>query len=169
LKKLAREYAIELDVYSSYRIYGTPERDRDYDAVFDQCRSHPKIRYHGTVSNDEVRQALQQAHVFAYPCITQETSCISLMEAMSAGCLCVHPNLAALPETSANWTNMYQYSDELSPHMDNFYNALRDAVQSYWRPRVQERLQKQKQYADEFFGWEQRVGEWTRFLKSLLA
>jgi len=41
---------IELDVYSSFKIYGWEQRDEPYKALFDQLKQHPKIRYHGSVS-----------------------------------------------------------------------------------------------------------------------
>ena len=85
--KLAEKYDnIELDIFSSFEIYGWKERDKEYEALFDVCRTHPKINYHGFQSNEVVRKALQEAHIYAYPSIWPETSCISLMEAMSAGC-----------------------------------------------------------------------------------
>ena len=52
---------IVLDVYSSFNIYGWPQRDEQYKSVFDKCREHPGINYHGAVSNEEVREALKKA------------------------------------------------------------------------------------------------------------
>lgn len=78
---------IELDVYSSFKIYGWEQRDTQYAELFERCEKHPKINYHGTVPNEEVRKAVGSAHIFAYPSIWVETSCISLMEAMSAECI----------------------------------------------------------------------------------
>ena len=97
---------VHLDVYSSFKLYGWEQQDVGFKSLFDYCDQHPNITNHGAVSNDEVRIALQKAHIFSYPSVWQETSCLSLMEAMSAGVTCVHPDLGALPETAANWTNM---------------------------------------------------------------
>ena len=96
-----------LDVYSSFGIYGWEERDKPYEGLFKRIKDHPRMTYHGHVPNEEVHKALQKAHIFALPSIWPETSCIALIEAMSAGCICVHSSLAALPETAANWTLMY--------------------------------------------------------------
>ena len=41
------------------------------------------MTYHGFKPNDVVRKALSEAHIFAYPSIWVETSCISAIEAMS--------------------------------------------------------------------------------------
>ena len=165
-KILAKEFDfIELDVYSSFKIYGWEVRDEQYKEVFDKCREHPQINYHGSVSNEEVKKALAQAHIFAYPSIWQETSCISLMEAMSAGCLCVHPNYAALPETAANWTQMYQWNEDINEHAGMFHANLRNAIlvaQRGWDGSY-----AQKTYADIFYSWDNRQNQWISLLKEL--
>ena len=44
---------IELDVYSSFGIYGPQweERNKPYERLFDLCREHPQINYHGWTPN----------------------------------------------------------------------------------------------------------------------
>jgi glycosyltransferase involved in cell wall biosynthesis len=157
---------IELDVYSSFKIYGWEQRDEPYKELFKQLEEHPKIRYHGTVSNEEVRKALTQAHIFAYPSVWQETSCIALIEAMSAGCMCVHPNFAALPETAANWTSMYQWDEDMNVHVNRFYAQLNAVITNLKNGAPIETYQNQKMYIDAFYNWERRSQEWQQFLSS---
>lgn len=167
--KLAEKYDnIELDVFSSFEIYGWKQRDEPFEALFDLCRNHPKINYHGFQPNAVVRKALQEAHIFAYPSIWLETSCIALMEAMSAGCLCVHPNYGALPETSAGFTWMYQYREDVRDHMVIMYSMLDKAISSVLDEDIQLSLQTTKSYIDTFYSWERRTQEWDNFLKSIL-
>ena len=85
-EKLCEKYDnLELDVYSSFKIYGWEERNAQYEKLFDRCRNHPKINYHGSVDNQTIREKVKGMHILAYPSIWQETSCIVLMEAMAAG------------------------------------------------------------------------------------
>lgn len=168
-QKLCEKYDnIELDVYSSFNLYGWPERDEQYKPLFDQCIDHPKINYYGTVSNDVLRENLKSTHIFAYPSTWPETSCICLMEAMSAGLLCLHPNFAALPETAANWTNMYQWNEDINQHASHFYAALDASIESLGDFGVQSRLLSQKSYANVFYNWQLRELQWKQFLISLL-
>lgn len=167
--KLAEEHDnIELDVYSSFKLYGWEDRDKPFEALFDACRKHPKINYHGTVSNEELREGLKKAHIFAYPSTWQETSCLCLMEAMSAGLLCVHPNLGALYETAANWTVMYQYHEDHNQHASALYHILSDALRYAKDESTISRVASQKSYADVFYNWSVRAGLWESMLKSLL-
>lgn len=165
---LASKYDyIELDVFSSFQIYGWKDRDHPYESLFQQCRDHPKINYHGSVSNDQIREYARSAHILAYPCTWTETSCIVLMEAMSAGMLCVHPNLGALYETGANWTGMYQFNEDPQRHANQFHQELETAILGYDHPTIRTRLQSQKAYADVFYNWGTRAAEWELQLQQI--
>jgi len=167
--KLCEKYDnIELDVYSSFKLYGWEQRDQEFKDLFAACESHPKINYHGSVSNEELRENLKHIHILAYPSIWPETSCITLMEAMSAGILAVHPNFAALPETSANWTQMYQWVEDMGHHANIFYSVLNSAIQNINHEQMHLHLQSQKAYADSFYGWGSREHQWKAFFTSLL-
>lgn len=159
---------IELDVYSSFKIYGWEQRDEPYQELFDFCRAHPKINYHGSVPNSEIRTALQQAHIYAYPNTWLETSCISLLEAMSAGLFCVHPNYGALYETAANWTWMYQWQDTPRDHAKMFYELTSNAIRLYNHNDTSKTLLAQKAYVDAFYGWQNRKNQWQNLLVSML-
>jgi UDP-glucose:(glucosyl)LPS alpha-1,2-glucosyltransferase len=160
---------IELDVYSSFNAYGWGERDQPYEPLFEFARNHPKINYHGYQPNDVVRDALSKADIYAYPSIWLETSCISMMEAMSAGCEVVHPNYGALFETAANWTTMYPWVQDKRDHARLFYSVLDSAVSNFQQEGTQSRLASQKSYADVFYSWNLRQMQWEHFLKSLVV
>lgn len=116
----ARGIHIVLDVYSSFKIYGWEQRDEAYDELFRYCRNHSAINYMGTVSNEEIREALEESHVFLFPSIWVETSCLALIEAMASCNVCIHSSLGALPETSGGYTNMYPYIENLDSHASYF-------------------------------------------------
>jgi glycosyltransferase involved in cell wall biosynthesis len=169
--ELAKLYPdLELHVYSSFELYGWGQRDVHYQPIFDVCKSHPQIRYHGAVSNEEVRRALVQSDIFAYPSTMRETSSLCLIEAMSAGLLCVHPNLGALPETSMGLTGMYQWQEGIDAHAAEFFGVLRQGIDQlrHHRAALSGALQLQKSLADRVHNWRDRAGEWTRLLEYLL-
>jgi UDP-glucose:(glucosyl)LPS alpha-1,2-glucosyltransferase len=166
--KLAETHDIELDVYSSFKLYGWEQRDQDFKELFEACEAHPKINYHGTVDNATLRKNLEKTHIMAYPSIWTETSCICLMEAMSAGMLPVHSNLGALPETAANWTHMYQYCDDLNEHANVFYQVLSAAIETFWDDGIQSKVASQASYANVFYGWQNRAPQWDALLSSMV-
>lgn len=126
---LSKEYDnIHLDVYSSFKIYGWEQRDKPYEQLFEKLKSHSHITYHGSKSNDEVLAALKDAHVFLFPSIWQETSCIAMIEAIRSGVVVVHPSYAALPETSSGATVMYEYTEIANDHANLAYATMKNLL-----------------------------------------
>ncbi len=160
---------IELHVFSSFQLYGWQDNDKNFKQVFDALEKNPNVVNHGTVSNDQIREALANAHIFAYPSIWTETSCLCLIEAMSAGLLCVHPTLGALPETAANWTMQYQWDETPNNHAGIFYQSLDTAINLMRtnHEKTQGQLASQRAYANVFYSWELRKLQWEAFLNSL--
>lgn len=157
---------ITLDVFSSFELYGWSQRDKLYEKLFEKLKSHPRIHYHGAKSNQEVRQALQKSHIFAYPSIWPETSCLCLIEAMSAGNVCVHSNLAALPETSMGLTNMYQTTDDVNRHAQIFANQLAHAIEHITSKETKSRVDVAKNMCDDKHNVDSFSKKWIDLLRS---
>lgn len=126
---LTREFDnIHLDVYSSFSIYGWEQRDEQYSGVYKNIEGHPKMTYHGAQPNDVVLEALSKSHVFLYPNIWKETSCIALIEAIKSQMICIHPNYGALPETAQNATIMYDYNEDPQKHANYAFAVARQML-----------------------------------------
>lgn len=167
--ELCIKYPIYLDVFSSYEVYGQPERDLAFNDLFEFLKNHPSINYHGAQSNSVVRDALSEAHIFGYPSIWPETSCISLMEAMSAGVVAIHPNFGALYETAAGTTVMYQMQDNRREHATIFKRNLEAVVKNLLEQGDTFKFCNQAQsYANKHYNWDQRKDHWNDFLSSLI-
>lgn len=168
---LAKKYPnIELDVFSSFGIYGSAweARDKQYEPLFEACRNHPQINYHGWADQATVRAAYQRAHIFAYPCIWPETSCRSLIEAMSAGCLAVHPNFSALTDTSGGLTVQYDGDHEdMNIHANIFAQTLMYAIENIQNNDLSQILQFVKMYADTRFSWDVVIRKWKALIAAL--
>lgn len=155
---------IHLDVFSSFGVYGWAERDNHYSGLFELLRQHPHISYHGAQPNDKVMEALEKSHIFLYPCIWQETSCIAMIEAIKSGVLPIHPNLAALPETASDTTVMYDYTENRHAHASRAYHATCDVLDNMKYQSFQnERCSLRANSISEF----QR--KWDVVLRSVIA
>jgi glycosyltransferase involved in cell wall biosynthesis len=167
--ELAKKYDnIVLDVFSSFKIYGWEGGDNGFDALFDICKKHPKINYHGYATNQEVREHVQKAHIFAYPSIWMECNSRSLIEAMSAGCVCVHPNFAGLVDTSGGVTLQYQWDQDKNVHANMFYAILDDTIQKVRDHDMTPYLQFQKTYADYRYNWDRIGNQWNALCEALI-
>jgi UDP-glucose:(glucosyl)LPS alpha-1,2-glucosyltransferase len=160
---------IHLDVFSSFAIYGWDEADKRYSELFDKLKAHPKVTYHGFADNDTVREHLQKSHILAYPSIWSECNSRSVIEAMSAGLMCVHPNLAGLSDTAGGLTFMYQWDENPQVHVNKFYHALDHAIGVVNNDEMQNYLRFVKMYADSRYNWSKIAGQWEDVMHQLKA
>ena len=166
-KTLKEGLNAELNIYSSFKLYDRPHLDEQFRHIYKRAEGMDGVNYHGTVSNDEIRKALETMHIMAYPSIYEETSCITLIEASSAGCLCVVPNLGAIPETGANFPWMYGWEEDPVRHSHVHGHILARAIEHFWDEDVQNLLRIQRNYFDMFYNWSLRSGQWQQFLHAI--
>ena len=163
---------IILDVYSSFNIYGWPQRDAQYEELFERCRQHPGIIYHGYQPNDVIRAALKKTHIFAYPSIWQETSCIAMIEAMSAGCYCIAPNYGALQETMGGYGLCYEWFKDMDSHAITFTAALIHTIRKIESGELSwpdEAFEAQYHRFHLDYNWSHRIDQWESFLEHRAA
>ena len=157
----------ELNIYSSFKLYDRGHLDEQFRHIYKRAQDMDGVNYYGTVSNDSIREMLPNQHIMAYPSIYEETSCLTLIEACSAGCLCVIPNLGALPETGANFPWMYGYEENPEKHAQVHGHILGRAIAHFWDEDVQNLLKIQRSYFDMFYNWRLRGGQWQQFLHAI--
>ena len=172
--QLAKEHEnIELNVFSSFQLYGWPQRDEPFKELFQKLSEHPQINYHKSVNNERIREEIQRSHIFAYPSTWQETSCLCLIEAMSGKLVSVHSSLAALPETSMGLTQMYGYNEDRQAHANRFYQELKGVILAFEDPNqksiIAQRTANDKYAADTVYDWNYRKLQWNALMKTLLT
>jgi glycosyltransferase involved in cell wall biosynthesis len=161
---------IELDVYSSTRIYGSgfvAHVGTEYDDLFAKAEEMPNVNYRGWVPNSEVHTALQSAHIFAYPSVFEETACLAMIEAGAAGCRLVTTNLGALYETGGEWATLVPMQGNMQDMVRVYADALNEAIDTYWEQSTQDMLKRQSDYYNGFYSWERRAVEWERLFDEL--
>ena len=169
-EKLTAEHSnLHLHVHSSFKIYGWDEMDEKYKPLYDKIKNNPNMTYHGYTERTEILKAMNNYHILAFPSTWPETSCRVLMEAMTAGCLCVHPNFGALPDTSGGLTWMFPGDlTDINRHAQNCYETLKIAVSRFEsKPESFPDLEFIKQYADRRFSFEVIKQKWVNLLEAL--
>jgi glycosyltransferase involved in cell wall biosynthesis len=94
----------ELHIFSGFKVYeaavGQHEAmERQWAATFDALRQTPGCFVHGNVTQPQLAKEFMRCGILAYPNTFDETSCISVMEAMAGGCAPITSRRGALPET----------------------------------------------------------------------
>ena len=168
--KLLDRDDIELDVYSSTTIYGKNFQQlvgNRFDGLFEELRQTPGINFKGYGENQEVRHALEKAHVFAYPSIFEETSCIAAIEAMCAGCQAVVTNYGALYETCGEYADFICYDSDYKRLAENYAKLLDVVIDNYWSDGNQEKLVDQTVFYNKNWTWEKRLPQWEKLLSKI--
>jgi glycosyltransferase involved in cell wall biosynthesis len=163
----ARHPRLHLDVYSSFALHGWEARDVRYESLFEVCREHPQITYHGHAPNARIREALHQAHIFSYPSIWHETSCIAAIEAMATGCLTICPDLAALSETVGESGLVYRWHENRERHAERFARMLETGIAMIEDGTAGDLLHRAHDRALRTFNWDTRIDEWTHLLEEI--
>lgn len=171
-QKLAEKYPqIHLDVFSSFKIYGWEDADKNFETLYNIIKEHPQMTYHGFQPNDVVKAHIaDKAHILAYPSIYLETGCRVLMESMAGGLTCVHPNYGALPETSGLLTHMYHGSSDRVTHANIFASNLDWVIDMYVKEReiMLKRAEAVSAYANNRFDIKHILTSWLANLESLV-
>jgi len=157
----------EVDIYSSTKIYGSQFEENEkgkFDELFNKCKNTPNVNYHGYASNEEIRKALLTTHIYSYPSIFAETSCLAIIEAMSAGCHVVTTNYGALPETCGEFATMIEFDSSGQNLIERYADTLNSVIDNYKNGLYKEDLEMQTKYYNKYYSWEIRIREWINFL-----
>jgi UDP-glucose:(glucosyl)LPS alpha-1,2-glucosyltransferase len=169
--QLIKNKNVTLDVYSSTEVYGTSFKkanDKIYQPLYKQAKKLPNVNYIGYKPNEQIVKNITQYQIFAYPNIWEETSCISAIEAMSAGLHMVTTNYGALYETCSEWPVYVQYSDNYKRLAEAFAYAIDSLTSFLHEEGCQNHLQSQANFYKKFYDWQGRKEDWTNFLTGAL-
>tara|TARA_B110000503_G_C7146022_1_gene412993 strand:- start:394 stop:1299 length:906 start_codon:yes stop_codon:yes gene_type:complete len=167
--EIAKPDNCELHIFSSCKIYGPEfgESDVNYQSLYDRCTTLPGVVYRGSIPNFELRKELPTFDILAYPNTFEETSCIAVIEALSAGLRVVTSNLGALPETTEGWARMYPYLMDPFTHAQTFANILLEEIELVRKGKLDHHLNQQVNLYNTRWTWNYRIKEWLKFLDGL--
>jgi FkbM family methyltransferase len=161
----------ELHVFSSTKIYGTEfarQEEEKYQYLYDKCSTLKNVVYRGSIDNQQLRSELPLFDIMAYPSTFEETSCISVIEALSAGLRVVCSNIGALPETTEGWAKLYPFYENKDRHAYEFSKILNTEIEHYIRGHFDIELINQKLLYKNKWSWDYRVYQWKEMLTSYL-
>jgi glycosyltransferase involved in cell wall biosynthesis len=141
----------ELNIFNDF--YPDLPHDFNIDGIND-----PRVNFYGKTPRKTLYKFFADAHIHAYPSTYPETSCLTQMETMSAGCYSVHSNLGALPETSLGYGTMIP-SQELTP--ERYAEELTKAIRM-----IKEQGYDYTQQVEDVknnFTWDKAKQNWLAF------
>ena len=158
-----KQYTQGLQSYEYSHV--VPEEEQFLRYCLELANADKRIVRHTRTNNSKIREQLMNTHIFAYPSYFQETSCISMIEALAAGCSVVASNLAALPETAMGFARLYGYIPNRQKHVERFARELKQTITEYREGKFDNT--HQVEIINEYYSWETRVQQWSNFSKEL--
>jgi glycosyltransferase involved in cell wall biosynthesis len=169
--QLVTNKSVHLDVYSSTQVYGDQFKkanDDKFKELYNQAKSLKNVSYIGYKPNEFIKDNLKNYHMFAYPNIWEETSCIAAIEAMAAGLYTIVTDYGALFETCSDFAVYIPYEKDFVRLAKTFAQVIDTAAGQIHKDHVKEHLQIQIDYINRFYSWELRKGVWNKFLEGVI-
>jgi glycosyltransferase involved in cell wall biosynthesis len=159
-----------LKVFSSMKVYRTPAAQdaAQFGLLYERCRRTPGIEYVGSVPQAKLAGAMREVSALTYPNTFEETSCISVMEALASGCHVITSQLAALPETTAGFGDLIRLEGGRDAYLRQFVERTVHALrQRELQPiELETQLRRQVDFMNEQATSDGRAREWAAWLGS---
>lgn len=157
----------KLKVFSGMKLYGADD-PQEFKKMYNEIRSLPNTTYSDPIDHRELAEEFKTAAVLMYPNIWEETSCVTLIEAMRSGCYPVITDIGALPETALNYGTIIKLTGQYHPNgwiptedfLNRFAGGVIEALNSY-------NLNYIKQMSSDscrFYDWQTISIEWKNLL-----
>lgn len=165
LKRMNRT-DIDVEVYSGSSIYGQDFYSQTHNQFVPLYKelTNLGVTHFEYAENNVVKKALQSAHIMSYPNIFEETSCLSVIEAMTAGCRVVTSSLGALPETTKGFANLVTFGNN---YIEKYTEALEREIDNFWNDDTQEILNEQISFFRKHYSWKLREAKWQFVLEDI--
>ena len=157
---------VQLNVCSSTKIYGKKFDNilgEKYKNLFEECKNTKNVNYFGFIDNNKIIKLLEKTHIYSYPSIWPETSCISAIESMAAGCEIVTTNLGALYETCSPFGTLVSFDRNLDNLEKKYAEVLSNSIHNFWSEENQKKLKLQQETINNLYSWNKRAFEWKKF------
>lgn len=156
---LSKHPDMELHIFSGYDVYNT---DNDqFKNLREALQKLPNSTVHGNVTQSKLAEEFMKSSILFYPCIFEETSCITAMEAMAAGCVPLSSALGALPETIGDAGLLVQHMPGTEDYHKDF---LLKADQLLSDDSLWENLSKKSKEKAQNYSWQKRAVAFDKFI-----
>lgn len=159
---------VRLQVFSSLTPYRVAASADPYRPLYRRCSETEGVDYVGAVSQADLADRLRGVTALTYLNRFAETSCISVMEALSAGCLVVSSRLGALPETGMGFAHLMPVPSDPAQHAAQYAQFLIGVLSDYRNEETTERrLRAQVDHVNAATTWATRADAWIAWFQDL--
>lgn len=168
----SRSPGLKLEVYSGFvmdqGVYFDPQNTQKFEGLLARLSEMEGVRVTRGLDKESLALRLKRAALLCYPCVFPETSSITVLEAMAAGCRLSLSTAGGLTETAAGFAKLTTYQNGSMSGREFIENSLGLLSQMRTAPDVAETaLREQVNYARQELSWEPRTLAWRGFFQSI--
>ena len=157
----------ELQVFSGEGLYPlAPSAVKEFHSVKEKLSKIKNCTVNEPITQTKLAIEMKKSAILAYPNTFAETSCITAIEAMAAGCIPVTSALGALPETIADAGIAIDGDPRSKDYQEKFISHV---CKLFDEPKEFTRLSNLGIKRSEDYTWEKVALRLTDKLKSLLS
>jgi glycosyltransferase involved in cell wall biosynthesis len=116
------------------------------------------------MSHKDVLKEIGRMNMFVLPGTVDETSCLSLIEAMSAGCYCITSDKYALKETGLGFSKTYEFTENELEHINLLTEQINLGVEEILKGFD---YTNQKKFVDKFYGKNRAMSSWENIANTI--
>lgn len=158
---------VKLKIFSSFKVYQQKKEETEWEGLYQICRSTEGIEYVGSVGQERLAKELKEVSILTYPNTFPETSCITALEAMAAGCQVVSSQLGAIPETTAGFAKLIPFTpDNKELYCQRFIETIVEVLKTP-SADLPDKQSRQLTFINNCYTWEKRAEEWKIWFEFL--
>ena len=138
---------------ASYKTFPLTEEDNELEKIIQQNTS---IKHLGKLDPKNLYSLMDRSEYWLYPCSFQETSCITALEMLASGVICLYYPIAGLADTMKDYGIQIQHGNEIETLLKI---SLFDKIKL---------KQRGLEYARSC-SWKNRVNEWIPLITPRLV
>jgi glycosyltransferase involved in cell wall biosynthesis len=148
---------IKLNVYADLSPQKYDWQNESIRLIKDLSKDRKYIKINKHLSHKDVLKEMGKMNMFVLPGTVDETSCLSLIEALSAGCYCITSDKYALKETGLGFSKTYEFIENELDHINILTKHIDFGIKKILNGFD---YTKQKKCVDEFYGKNRAMSKW---------
>jgi glycosyltransferase involved in cell wall biosynthesis len=159
---------IKFDLFSSMKLYQSKDSIED-ERLFLFSKAFKGVTDHGVIPQPQLAKQISESLLWLYPCIIEETFCLSCLEAMAAGCRVVATDIGALKSTARENGVFLPLGNASEQFLHDFVNETKKEINRFKSDPIawSEQQYAQVQYINQNELWGNRVPDWEDLFKKL--